>query len=436
VGKALCQLGLVGFEEPFKNLFTQGMIYYRGGGSSVACAKMSKSKGNVVSPDEMVAKYGADSVRSYVLFMGPAESDAEWNDQGIEGVYRFLGRVWRTVTDSLDEGLFGDSAQLPGAKAAAGLDATRFDEAALTVAERTLLLKTNQVVQKATVDLGQRFRFNTALAALMELSNDIGAARASGMAATPSGKAVLAYAMEMMVRLIEPCAPHMCAELWEMMGSSDIWDAPWPVADERFLTADTIELAVQVNGKVRDRVTVAKDAPAAEVLAAAKALPGVAKYLEGMTLVKEVVVPGRLVSLVVKLGFAKRSGVVDRVKDRPPVPCGRYTARVRYYSGKRCGSMRMALDERLRQKRQEILRVCADHGARNVRVFGSVARGEADEESDIDLIVEFETGTSLLDHAALWLELQELLQSKVDVVSDRGLKPRVREQVLREAIPL
>ena len=96
--KVLYDLGLVGFEEPFKNLFTQGMIYYKG-------AKMSKSKGNVVSPDEMVGKYGADSVRSYVLFMGPAESDAEWNDQGVEGVYRFLGRVWRQVTDAIDEGL-------------------------------------------------------------------------------------------------------------------------------------------------------------------------------------------------------------------------------------------------------------------------------------------------------------------------------------------
>ena len=291
--KVLYDLGLVGFEEPFKNLFTQGMIYYKG-------AKMSKSKGNVVSPDEMVSKYGADSVRSYVLFMGPAESDAEWNDQGIEGVYRFLGRVWRTVTDSIDDGLLRGAAKLSGAKAAAGLDATRFDEAALTAVERTLLVKTNQVVQKATVDLGQRFRFNTALAALMELSNDIGAARASGLAATSSGKAVLAYAMEMMVRLIEPCAPHMCAELWQMMGGTDIWDAPWPVADERFLQADTIELAVQVNGKVRDRVVVTKDAADADVLAAVKELPGVAKYLEGTTLVKQVVVPGRLVSLVVK----------------------------------------------------------------------------------------------------------------------------------------
>ena len=104
----------------------------------------------------------------------------------------------------------------------------------------------------------------------------------------------------MMVRLLEPFAPHMGAELWEMMGRKEIWDAPWPQADARFLTADTVELAVQVNGKVRDRVEVAKDAADADVLAAAKALPGVAKYLEGMTLVKEVVVPGRLVSLVVK----------------------------------------------------------------------------------------------------------------------------------------
>ena len=293
--KVLYDLGLVGFEEPFKNLFTQGMIYYKG-------AKMSKSKGNVVSPDEMVRKYGADSVRSYVLFMGPAESDAEWNDQGVEGVYRFLGRVWRQVTDALEEGLLSNAAKLSGAGAGGGAagGTAGFDDAALTSAERALLVKTNQVVQKATVDLGQRFRFNTALAVIMELSNDIGAARASGLAATPSGRKVVAHALEMMVRLLEPVAPHMGAELWEMMGKKAIWDAPWPEADRRFLTADTVELAVQGNGKVRDRVTVAKDAPDADVLAAAKALPGVAKYLEGVILVKEMVVSGRLVSLVVK----------------------------------------------------------------------------------------------------------------------------------------
>jgi leucyl-tRNA synthetase len=288
--KVLYDLGLVGFEEPFKNLFTQGMIYYKG-------AKMSKSKGNVVSPDEMVAKYGADSVRSYVLFMGPAESDAEWNDQGIEGVYRFLGRVWRQVTDAIGEGLLGAMTKGGGIGAGASLS---FDPATLSAAERALLVKTNQVVQKVTLDTGERFRFNTALAAIMELSNDIGAARAGGLAATGAGRAVLAHALETVVRVLEPFAPHMGAELWALLGHQAAWDAPWPETDPRFLAAETVELAVQVNGKVRDRVEVAKDATDADVLAAAKALPGVTKYLEGMALVKEVVVPGRLVSLVVK----------------------------------------------------------------------------------------------------------------------------------------
>ncbi len=305
--KVLYDLGLVGFEEPFKNLFTQGMIYYKG-------AKMSKSKGNVVNPDEHVAKYGADSLRSYILFMGPGESDVEWNDQGIEGTYRFLGRVWRQVTEAVDEGLLGGAGDAgngagqdgapahagAGAEAAPGVAGAGLDEAALAPAERALLVKTNQVIQKATADIGQRFHFNTALAAIMELNNDIGAARAGGLAASATGRAVLGQALETMVRLLEPFAPHMGAELWELMGHADVWDAPWPEPDARFLAAETVELAVQVNGKVRDRVVVAQDAAASEVLAAAKALPGVAKYLEGNVLVKEVVVPGRLVSLVVK----------------------------------------------------------------------------------------------------------------------------------------
>jgi len=298
--KVLYDLGLVGCEEPFNNLFTQGMIYYKG-------AKMSKSKGNVVSPDEMVAKYGADSVRSYVLFMGPAESDVEWSDQGIEGVYRFLNRAWRQVTEALDEGLL-----------APGQQEWQFDPDALDQGDRSLLVKANQVIQKVTADVGERFRFNTALAAIMELSNEIGAARSAarpggdsqGSAAnggkgkgggdSPGSSQAVAYALETMVRLLEPFAPHLGAELWEMMGREAIWDAGWPQADPRFLVEDTVELAVQVNGKVRDRVTVAKDASAAEILEAAKALPGVAKHLEGKNLVKEVVVPGRLVSLVVK----------------------------------------------------------------------------------------------------------------------------------------
>lgn len=283
--KVLYDLDLVGFEEPFKNLFTQGMIYYKG-------AKMSKSKGNVVNPDEHVAKYGADSLRSYILFMGPGESDVEWNDQGIEGIYRFLGRVWRQVTEAADEGIVGPASGL-------AMDYA-FDEASLTSLEKALMVKVNQTIQKATVDIGQRFHFNTALAAIMELNNEIGSARAANLGATEAGRRVLGHALEIMVLLLEPFAPHMGAELWEIMGHARIWDVPWPDVDPRFLMDEMIEVAVQINGKVRERLEIGKDAPEDEILALAKTLPGVVHHLRGKSIVKEVVVPGRLVNLVVK----------------------------------------------------------------------------------------------------------------------------------------
>lgn len=285
--KVLYDLGLVGFEEPFKNLFTQGMIYYKG-------AKMSKSKGNVVNPDDHVAKYGADSLRCYILFMGPAESDSEWQDQGIEGVYRFLNRVWRLVTEAIDAGWM----QGPDGTALAPLS----DDIVLTPEQKALLVKTNQTIAKVTVDIDERFHFNTALAAIMELANEIAAARSreGGLADSVTGQRVIAYAIEALVRLLEPFAPHLCAELWAGMGRERIWDEPWPEPDARFLTLDTVELAVQVNGKVRDRLVIAKDAAAEQILAEAKKLPGVVRHLEGKQIVKEIVVPGKLVNLVVR----------------------------------------------------------------------------------------------------------------------------------------
>ena len=190
--KVLYDLDLVSFEEPFRRLFTQGMIYYKG-------AKMSKSKGNVVNPDEHVARYGADSLRSYILFMGPGESDGEWNDQGIEGIYRFLGRVWRQVTDAIDEGLLAVDGE--------GRAGVPFAEEDLAPEEKALLVKVNQTVQKATVDIGERFHFNTALAAIMELNNDVGTARSGGLSATGSGRKVLALALETMVRAARALRP-------------------------------------------------------------------------------------------------------------------------------------------------------------------------------------------------------------------------------------
>ena len=289
--KVLYDLGLVGFEEPFRNLFTQGMIYYKG-------AKMSKSKGNVVNPDEHVAKYGADALRSYIMFMGPGESDVEWNDQGIEGIYRFLTRVWRQATEALDAGWFAEAAPR-------GVPAPLPAEGEISPEARALLVKANQVIEKVTVDIADRFHFNTALAAIMELNNAISEARGAGgqrdgLAATEAGRRVLVEAVEMLVRLIEPLRPHMGAELWGLMGRERIWDAPWPEPDPRFLALDTVEVVVQINGKVRDRVVVAADADQEEVLAAAKALPGIQRYLAGVTIVKEIVVPGKLINLVVR----------------------------------------------------------------------------------------------------------------------------------------
>ena len=288
--KVLYDLGLVDFEEPFRNLFTQGMIYYKG-------AKMSKSKGNVVSPDEYVPRYGADALRAYVLFMGPAESDVEWSDQGIEGIHRFLQRVWRQVTEAIEAGWFGTP--LAGTTFSAG---PLPEPEALTADERALLVKTNQVIEKVTGDIVGRFHFNTALAAIMELNNEISAAKGdgAGLAATETGRRVLIESLESLIRLLEPFAPHMCAELWGLLGRERIWEEPWLEADERFLEHDTVEIAVQINGKVRDRAEVPAEAGKDEILAAAKELPGVQRHLEGKAIVKEIVVPGKLVNLVVR----------------------------------------------------------------------------------------------------------------------------------------
>jgi leucyl-tRNA synthetase len=291
--KVLYDLNLVGFEEPFKNLFTQGMIYYKG-------AKMSKSKGNVVSPDEYVPRYGADSLRSYVLFMGPAESDAEWSDQGIEGINRFLNRVWRQVGDAIADGWFGH----PGSDEIHQRGPLPH-ESTLTARERALLVKTNQAIAKVTSDIEERFHFNTALAAIMELNNEIGSCRSAAageqdLSTTESGRLVLAVAVETLVRLLEPFAPHMCAELWELLGRQRIWNQPWPAADPRFLAHEVVEIAVQVNGKVRERAEVPREAEDQVVLEQVKSLPGIQKYLEGRRLVKEIVVSGKLVNLVVK----------------------------------------------------------------------------------------------------------------------------------------
>jgi leucyl-tRNA synthetase len=284
-------LGLVHIDEPFARLLTQGMVLNHG-------AVMSKSKGNVVDPDSMIATYGADALRLYVMFVAPPEKEVEWTDTGLEGAFRFLGRVWRIVDHV--------SGAVRGAGTPAGLD--------LDPAERTLRRKVHSTITRVTVDLDPRVHLNTAVSALMELVNELYAfaelrrIRPSGREdeppATierPATAAVVREAVESLVLMLSPFAPHMAEELWELLGHDDgVVAAGWPQADAAAARKEEIEIPVQVNGKVRDRVTVPADATEDEIKASALAAPGVQPHVAGKQVVKVIVARGRLVSIVVK----------------------------------------------------------------------------------------------------------------------------------------
>jgi leucyl-tRNA synthetase len=261
--KVMNDLGIVGFREPFARLFNQGMLYYRG-------AKMSKSRGNVIVPDGYVKRYGADTVRLYTLFMGPAEQDKEWQDAGVEGMSRFLGRLWRLGLDAAAQDDHGAEATGP------------------------LVAAAHRTIAKATDDIERRFQFNTPISAVMELVNDIYLAKKD-----PEQAGGVRFATETAVSLIQPYTPHIAEELWERLGHERLWATPWPQADPALLERDTFELVVQVNGRVRGRVEVPVGLPEDELVARAKELPRVRSYLNGKEVRKTVVVPGRLVNLVV-----------------------------------------------------------------------------------------------------------------------------------------
>jgi leucyl-tRNA synthetase len=265
--KALYDLGYLGFTEPFENLFTQGMIYYLG-------AKMAKSKGNVIAPDDMVGRYGADTVRLYSLFLGPPDQDAEWFDGGVEGSHRFLARLWRAALESAEELPPG----IPDAVAADGPGAD-------------LVRKAHATIDTVTRDIGDRFAFNTAESAIHELVNTLRATPGS----TPEQRR---FAAATAVSLVQPYAPHIACELWERLGGERLWEAAWPQADPAMLLSDHVTYAVQVNGKLRGEFATPADTDRERVLALARAVPNVARHLDSATVVKEIVVPGKLVSLV------------------------------------------------------------------------------------------------------------------------------------------
>ena len=270
--KVLHDIGLVEVDEPFKALLTQGMVLKEG-------SKMSKSKGNVVSPEEIIAKYGADTARLFILFAAPVDRDLDWSDQGVEGSYRFLGRVWRIIDTYQQLGASGHH------------DSLSKDETAL---RREL----HRAIKKVTEDLDGKFNFNTAISTVMELVNAMYQFKDSH----DTVQSELAKELvEKLTLLLAPFVPHITEEIWHECGfEGSVHAASWPTYEESALVVDEVEVAVQVNGKVRDKLTVSVSLSKEELEAAAKALPRVQEFTEGKTIVKMIVVPKKLINIVVK----------------------------------------------------------------------------------------------------------------------------------------
>jgi leucyl-tRNA synthetase len=263
--KALADMDLLGVQEPFARLFTQGMITRHG-------AKMSKSKGNVVSTQELVERFGADTARCYILFIGPPSMDADWQDAGVGGVHRFLSRLWTAAAEAPEESSADDAPRDSG----------------------ELLRKAHWAIDKVTRDMQTDFAFNTAISAVMELTNEIYRQRDSA----PAGD--VRFAIATAGSLIFPFAPHLGSEVYELMTGDRVWEQPWPQADPALLERDEIQLVVQVNGKLIDRLAAPASATQEQLEELARGSDKLAARLNGKEIVKTVVVPGKLVNFVVR----------------------------------------------------------------------------------------------------------------------------------------
>ena len=275
--KALADMGLIGVQEPFTNLFTQGMITRNG-------AKMSKTKGNVVSPSAFVDRYGADTLRTFICFTGPPARGGDWTDEGVEGVFRFLSRLWRLAQE-----VAGRTA--PSEAAVAAQDPAGPGE--------PLVRKAHWAIDKVTRDITTDFALHTAIAAVMELVNDAYRLK-DDLYGTPEGDAAVRFAASTAASLVFPFAPHLGAELYESLEGTRVWEEPWPEADPAMLLSETVSIVVQVNGKRRDELQVSADTPEDELKRLARESEAVSRHLDGKEVVKEIVVPGRLVNLVVR----------------------------------------------------------------------------------------------------------------------------------------
>ena len=269
--KALADMGLLDVQEPFARLFTQGMITRHG-------AKMSKSKGNAVSPRDLVERYGADTARCYILFIGHPIDGADWSDDGVEGVHRFLSRLYRATAD-----------------VAGATEASEGPSGEPTA----LLRKAHWAIDKVTRDLGERFATHTSISAVMELVNQVYADREE-LRRTPDGATQLRFAVATAASLVFPFAPHLGSEAYERLTGRRVWDEPWPTADPALLAADVLQLIVQLNGKLVDRLAMPADAPEEEQERIARGSAKLAARLDGKEIVKTIVVPRRLVNFVVR----------------------------------------------------------------------------------------------------------------------------------------
>ena len=274
--KLLRDEGLINHDEPFKNLLTQGMVLKDG-------AKMSKSKGNTVDPADMIQKYGADTVRLFILFAAPPTQDLEWSDSGLEGSYRFVNKVYRLV-----EGYLAD---------AKTNDALSLDGVTLNKEQKQIRQKTHQSLSKITDDIDRRHSFNTAIAALMELTNTLGKFKQTD----GQSMAIRLESIEIILRTLSPITPHLCHYLWQQLGHQEaIIDTLWPSVDKKALQQDEVQIIVQVNGKLRAKLMLNTNTDKSIVEAQALADENVCKFTKDKTIVKVIVVPNKLVNIVIK----------------------------------------------------------------------------------------------------------------------------------------
>jgi leucyl-tRNA synthetase len=270
--KVFKDLGMVDFDEPFKNLLTQGMVLKDG-------IKMSKSKGNIVAPLEIIEKYGADTARLFVLFAAPPERDLDWSEQGVEGCFRFLNRVYRLVDELKD------------------VDSNNASLEQLSKEDKELRYVINATLKKVTEDLNRKFGFNTAISALMELVNEMYKYKEL----ENRNEAIMKDGIKTIVTILAPFTPHIGEELWKMIGNEDsVFDIQWPKHDEKALVKDEVEVVVQINGKLRGKLNLPSDISKEEMEKVAMEDEKIKSLVEGKTIVKVVGVPKKLVNIVVR----------------------------------------------------------------------------------------------------------------------------------------